>query len=481
MQRGVLPEVTFEEVAVYFSPEEWAELAPWQRALHREVMGDNYDLVASLGNTESPSSHTDPNSKFTHMKEESHGGVPCAGEHGRAPDTADSCAWSGSDSKDDAGGHWELGSDVSRSGWRDSEPGGCARALSREVPAASGPLIAGTRGPRSGPEAALRAHPGRPYLCVTCGKSFRHRRSLLAHKKLRGGNRARHGCADCSRTFCLRGDLLRHRDTHRALPRGHRRLAGAAGPGEERPFVCGRCGRSFSWRESLEVHLREHRGPERAHPCPECGRVFSRREYLRLHRRAHSGQRPFPCARCGRAFASRANLSTHRRTRRRCRPRNVEPRRDEDLPRDRGPRGDRDQPGDRGPRGDGDPLRHKDRDPRGDGDPLRERDRDRYPCGDGDPLRDRDRYPCGDGDPLRDRDRDPREDGDSLRDRVKELRGDGDPLRDRDLLKDRHPRGDGGMLGDREPLGHRDLLRAGEPLGVRDPCGHRDLPAGDQQ
>uniref|UniRef100_A0A8C3MVT5 Uncharacterized protein n=1 Tax=Geospiza parvula TaxID=87175 RepID=A0A8C3MVT5_GEOPR len=41
--------VTFEEVAVRFSPEEWAQLAPWQRALHRQVMCDNYEMVASLG------------------------------------------------------------------------------------------------------------------------------------------------------------------------------------------------------------------------------------------------------------------------------------------------------------------------------------------------------------------------------------------------------------------------------------------------
>lgn len=41
--------MTFEEVAVGFSPEEWAELVPWQRELHREVMCDNFELVASLG------------------------------------------------------------------------------------------------------------------------------------------------------------------------------------------------------------------------------------------------------------------------------------------------------------------------------------------------------------------------------------------------------------------------------------------------
>ena len=41
--------MTFEDVAVYFSPEEWVELAAWQRELYQEVMMDNYDLVASLG------------------------------------------------------------------------------------------------------------------------------------------------------------------------------------------------------------------------------------------------------------------------------------------------------------------------------------------------------------------------------------------------------------------------------------------------
>ena len=83
--------------------------------------------------------------------------------------------------------------------------------------------------------------PGRPHICLYCGKGFRAKENLKLHIRKHTG---------------------------------------------ERPFECEFCGRAFGGKSDMNRHLRIHTG-ERPYRCDACGKTFARADYLSKHLSTH--------------------------------------------------------------------------------------------------------------------------------------------------------------------------------------------------
>lgn len=69
--------------------------------------------------------------------------------------------------------------------------------------------------------------------------------------------------------------------------------------------ICGKTG-----LRQLAHHMRDHRRTDQ-YVCSYCPKTF-KRGYLKLqHERRHTGERPFVCDKCGKAFTTRSSLHLH--------------------------------------------------------------------------------------------------------------------------------------------------------------------------
>uniref|UniRef100_A0ABI7XQS9 Zinc finger protein 713 n=1 Tax=Felis catus TaxID=9685 RepID=A0ABI7XQS9_FELCA len=129
-----------------------------------------------------------------------------------------------------------------------------------------------------------------------CGKAFSHNSSLTQPQIVLTGEKP-YKCDECGKRFSQRIHLIQHQRIHTG----------------EKPFICNECGKAFRQHSSFTQHLRIHTG-EKPYKCNQCGKAFSRITSLTEHHRLHTGEKPYECSFCGKAFSQRTHLNQHERT-----------------------------------------------------------------------------------------------------------------------------------------------------------------------
>lgn len=160
----------------------------------------------------------------------------------------------------------------------------------------------------------MNIHTGeRPYTCVYCGDNFKKRSTCYAHEirhKIKSVEIVKEAlkkrypaklpkpediqCKTCGKTFSSKQSLQVHMEIHIG----------------RKPFLCTVCGKNFLRKYHLEVHQRIHTG-EKPFKCEECGKQFSQPSSYKNHSFIHNGQRPFKCKICGNTFVQVGHLKGH--------------------------------------------------------------------------------------------------------------------------------------------------------------------------
>ncbi|XP_054443204.1 zinc finger protein 350-like isoform X1 [Pteronotus mesoamericanus] len=120
---------------------------------------------------------------------------------------------------------------------------------------------------------------------------------LIKHQKKPQKIRKRHVCSECGKAFMKKCLLSDHQNLHTG----------------EKPHQCSLCGKAFSRKVTLNEHRRSHTG-EKPHECTECGKAFLKKSRLNIHYKIHTGEKPFVCSDCGKRFIQKGNLMVHLRT-----------------------------------------------------------------------------------------------------------------------------------------------------------------------
>ncbi|XP_069605158.1 zinc finger protein 436-like [Ranitomeya imitator] len=134
------------------------------------------------------------------------------------------------------------------------------------------------------------------FSCSECGKCFNHKSHFVSHQRTHTGEKP-FSCSECGKCFIKKSKLVNHHRVHTG----------------EKPFSCSECGKCFTHKENLVTHQTTHTG-EKPFFCSECGKCFNQKGSLVSHQRTHTEEKPFSCSECGKCFNQKGSLVSHQRT-----------------------------------------------------------------------------------------------------------------------------------------------------------------------
>ncbi|XP_029442845.1 uncharacterized protein LOC115083179 [Rhinatrema bivittatum] len=321
--------VSFEDVAVYFTQEEWEGLEERQKELYKDVMKENYQTFRSLG-TGSPTITPEIISHIERGEEPFIRDEPGSEEGG----TGKSSCSGIEESKRRYEGrhpegptkHLEVTKPISEKDgaetcpccdwgtncWNQCKPEERLRNPAGDSTENVTPCAQSTQHLRE--QAALRPFSGSEYASKVilkcqnnihtrektfpwseCNKCFIYPLQLKMQQQIHSGEK-QFTCTDYDNGFIWKSKMKSHQRMYTA----------------EKPFMCLECDKSFSMKSELNSHEKIHSG-EKAFTCSECDKSYSCKSRLKRHEMIHTGEKPFTCTWCDKSFSLKEDMKKHER------------------------------------------------------------------------------------------------------------------------------------------------------------------------